>query len=72
MSAAEWEALTEKQLRAYYKPAKTWAERPLIEPEAGTDPVEFTPPPASDAPAGVAAVFQPRTRRAPRGPKYPF
>ena len=67
MSAPEWEALTEKQLRSYYKPAKTWAERPLIEPEAG---VEFTPPPASDAPAGV--VFQPRARRAPRGPKYPF
>lgn len=72
MSPAEWEALTEKQLRAYYKPAKTWAERPLIEPEAGTDPAEFAPPPASDAPSGAAAVFPPRARRAPRGPKYPF
>jgi hypothetical protein len=72
MSAPEWEALKEQQLRAHYKPAKTWAERPLIEPEAGTDPAEFTPLPDSDAPADAPAVFRNNGRRAPRGPKYPF
>jgi hypothetical protein len=69
MSPAEWEALKEQQLKAYYKPAKTWAERPLVEPEAGTDPVEFTPLPGPGAPAVPQSGSG---RPAGRGPKYPF
>src|SRR5512132_3602269 len=52
MAAADWEALTEQQLRASYKPVQDWEGSPPPAVAAGADPAEFTPPPDAPPAAG--------------------
>src|SRR5512132_2154531 len=59
MTEREWQALTEQQLRAYYKPVQDWSEPPPLQLLSGADSAEFALPDAD----GTAAPAKPFFRR---------